>query len=113
MEIALSDDFQLVTAKSAEDGLALLKSEVPFDIVISGLTLLLMNGLEFLRLVGELYPQTVRILLSGGCGDTAGINLAISEGHIRRLVLKPFCLTTMLDQLKSDLASVRGDSLTD
>lgn len=112
MEIALSDDFQLVTAKSAEDGLALLKSEVPFDIVISGLTLLLMNGLDFLRLVGELYPQTVRILMSGG-GDAAAIKLAISEGHVSRLVLKPFNLNNLLDQLKSDLVSLRGAVLPD
>lgn len=112
MEIALSDDFQLVTAKSAEDGLVLLKSEVPFDIVISGLTLLLMNGLDFLRLVGELYPQTVRILMSGG-GDTAAIKLAISEGHVSRLVLKPFNLNNLLDQLKSDLVLMRGAVLPD
>lgn len=114
MEMVVCDHFQLVTAGSAEEALILLKSEIPFDIVISGLTLFMMNGLEFLRLVGELYPQTVRILMSGGCGDTDGIIRAIKEGHIRRLILKPFHLSTLLDQLKSDLVSLRGrDCLAD
>lgn len=111
MKMVLMPKFQLVTASSAEQGLALMESEAPFDIIISGFTLVLMNGLEFLCQAGEICPQTARILMSGGCGDDAEINLAISEGHINRLVLKPFCVSTIREQLKSDLASIRsGDA---
>ena len=113
MTLLLNDRFQIVTAESAEDGLGLLVSDAPFDIIISGFTLLLMNGLDFLRRVGEICPRTVRILMSGGCGDIDGINQAISEKHINRLVFKPFCAITLRDQLINDLASLRAASISD
>lgn len=108
MELALCDEFQIVTVHSAEKGLELVKAEGPFDIVISGLSLPGMNGLEFLRRVGELHPETVRILMTGGNVDMGDLNLAISKGHINRFVLKPFCICTLQDQLKNDLATLKA-----
>lgn len=108
MEMLLQGQFQIATADSAEAGLALVESGPPFDIVISGFTLICMNGLEFLCRVGEICPQTVRILMSGGCGDVVEINRAISAGHISRYVLKPFCMSAMKDQLMNDLVSARA-----
>lgn len=104
MEMALNQQFQLVTACSAEEGLALVKSDVVFDIVISGFTLVLMNGVEFLSRVGEERPDTVRILMSGGCGNSVEVGRAINEGSVTKLILKPFDLSTFLDQLKTYLA---------
>jgi DNA-binding NtrC family response regulator len=111
MAMILNEQFHVVTACSAEEGLALLEAEEHFDIVISGLTLMFMNGLEFLRRVSELCPQTVRILMSGG-GDRADINQAIREGSVSRYILKPFCLSTLLDQLSNDLVQVRNTLIT-
>jgi response regulator RpfG family c-di-GMP phosphodiesterase len=108
MNMVLKDQFQIVTADSAEAGLALVESDPPFDIVISGFTLICMNGLELLRRVGEICPQTVRILMSGGCGDAIKINRAISAGYVSRLILKPFCMSSMKNQLKNDLATARA-----
>jgi response regulator RpfG family c-di-GMP phosphodiesterase len=107
MEIILSYQFDMVTARFAEEGLALVEAEAPFDIAISGFGLPGMNGLEFLRQVGELFPETVRILMSGGFGDEVDIKQAINAGHIRRLVQKPFNLNSFRDQLKKDMNSIR------
>jgi two-component system NtrC family sensor kinase len=108
MEIILGHQFRMVTARFAEEGLALVEAEAPFDIAISGFALPGMNGLEFLRRVGEKFPETVRILMSGGFGDDVDIKHAISAGHIRRLVQKPFNLSSMRDQLKKDMDSIRN-----
>jgi len=32
------------------------------------------------------------------------LELAISNGHISRIVLKPFCMITLLDQLRLDMS---------
>ena len=106
MKIVLKDRFQVVTTNSAEAGLQLLESETPFHIVISSFSLLWMDGLEFLRRVSELYPQTVRILTSGAC--PADVGQAIRQGHISRFVPKPFCMSSMREQLNNDLSPVRG-----
>jgi len=110
MRTVLDDLFQVFTVSTATEGLELVKAEGPIDIVISSFALSHsgMNGLEFLRRVGELFPLTLRILMSGGCGDKVDINLAISAGHINRFVEKPFRPATLREQLKRDLASVRA-----
>jgi response regulator RpfG family c-di-GMP phosphodiesterase len=112
MEIILSHQFRMVTARFAEEGLALVEAEAPFDIAISGFALSGMNGLEFLRRVGEKFPETVRILMSGGFGDEVDIKQAISAGHISRLVQKPFNLNSMRDQLKKDMDLIRTCSVS-
>jgi len=108
MEMALQSRFQIVSASSAEEGLALAGSEAPFDAVISSFTLPGMDGLEFLRKVGEMQPATLRILMSGGSVDSRDISFAISQGHISRFVEKPFHISTLLDLITCDLASARS-----
>lgn len=104
MEMILCDQFLVTTSGSAEAGLGLLESKGPFDIAIASFTLPGMNGVEFLRRVGEKYPETVRILLTGGCADMSDLSLAVSKGHISRIILKPFLMNTLLEQLNSDLS---------
>lgn len=104
MEKILGDHFKVVTAGSAMAGLDLVESEAPFDIVIASFSLPGMNGVEFLRRVGEKYPETVRIILTGGCADMSDLNLAVSEGHISRVVLKPIHMDILKEQLRQDVA---------
>lgn len=110
MRAILDDLFHVDAVRSAQEGLELVQAEGRIDIIISSFVLPQpgMNGLEFLRTIGELSPLTVRILMSGGCGDKVDINLALSKGYINRFVEKPFSPATLREQLKSDLASVRA-----
>ena len=106
MEMLLGDHFHVETVGSAEAGLDLLESKGPFDIAIASFTLSGMNGVEFLRRVGEINPEAVRILLTGGCADMRDLELAISKGYISRIVLKPFCMITLLEQLRLDMSVI-------
>ncbi len=108
MAMALGDHFPVDAVGSAEAGLALVESEVPFDIVIAGNSLPGMSGVEFLRRVGEKQPESVRILMTGGTVDSDELCRAVSEGDVSRIVLMPFRLSTLLEQLKQDL-SVKND----
>lgn len=105
LKMILDRDFQVVMACSAEEGLSLMSSEEPFHIVMSSYSLPGMSGLDFLLRVNKTFPQTVRILMTSGCGDRRDINNAINEGYISRIVSKPFCMSTLLEQLKKDLAA--------
>jgi response regulator RpfG family c-di-GMP phosphodiesterase len=48
------------------------------------------KGLEFLSLVAERWPETIRILISGGCMDMDSVTRAINAGQISRFIPKPF-----------------------
>lgn len=91
--------FRVVLAYSAEEGLDLLQTQGPFDIVISDYEMPGMKGVEFLRLVRELWPETTRILASGGGADPEVVTQAISAGNISHFLSKPFDVISLRNLL--------------
>ncbi|MDR3579561.1 MAG: response regulator [Oryzomonas sp.] len=87
--IFIDDDYEILTASSAEEGLRMLENNGPFQVVISDYRMPAMDGVEFLKEVYRRWPDTVRIVLSG-YADTAAIVSAINEGRIYKFIPKPW-----------------------
>jgi len=85
----LDDDYEIITAASGDEGLDILKTVTPIQIVLSDYRMPGMNGVDFLREVCERWPDTVRIVLSG-YADTAAVVSAINEGRIYKFIPKPW-----------------------
>jgi two-component system probable response regulator PhcQ len=79
--------FHVESAESAERGLEIL-ANTEIDVVISDERMPQMSGSEFLALVCERYPETLRIMLSGERGPAAGTR-ALYEAEVFRFVHKP------------------------
>ncbi|MGO9954362.1 MAG: response regulator [Dissulfurispiraceae bacterium] len=84
----LDEEYTIITATSAQDGLKLLESEHA-QVVLSDYRMPTMNGVEFLKEVCSLWPNTVRIVLSG-YADTAAVVAAVNEGEIFKFIPKPW-----------------------
>ncbi|MGP1680040.1 MAG: EAL domain-containing protein, partial [Burkholderiales bacterium] len=82
------DGYSLLTANSAAQGLELLASH-PVDVIVSDQRMPGMSGVEFLRRVKTLHPQTVRLVLSGYT-DLQAVTDAINEGAIYKFLTKPW-----------------------
>jgi response regulator RpfG family c-di-GMP phosphodiesterase len=95
----LCEHFLIAIAGSALKGIALMETDGPFDIVMSDHEMPGMKGLEFLSLVAERWPETIRILLSGDCKDMDSVTRAINAGQISRFIPKPFNPVILADQL--------------
>ncbi len=80
--------FNILTATSAEKGLEILASN-NIQAVISDFRMPGMNGVDFMKQVKNLYPDTVRIILSG-YADIDSILEAINHGEIYRFITKPW-----------------------
>ena len=96
------EPYKVLTANSAKDGLALLEKE-PISVVISDERMPEMGGAEFLTIVKKLYPETIRLILSGQSSLDSAIG-AINQAGIYRFLLKPcdpdelaFCLDQALE----------------
>ncbi len=84
----LRSKFQLFIAESGKDGLKIMHEKGPFAVVVSDYKMPEMNGIDFLSKVRELYPDTVRIMLTGYADLNAATN-AVNEGNIFRFLSKP------------------------
>ncbi|MBU0479469.1 MAG: response regulator [Proteobacteria bacterium] len=85
----LDEDYEIITADSGDQGLQVMEAEYPVQVIISDYRMPGMNGVDFLKIVCERWPETVRIVLSG-YADTAAVVAAINEGQIYKFIPKPW-----------------------
>jgi two-component system probable response regulator PhcQ len=81
------EPYELLVADSAEKALEIFKSQ-PVDVVISDEMMPGMLGSEFLVLVRQKYPDTIRMILTGHASIESAIR-AINEGQIYHFFTKP------------------------
>jgi EAL domain-containing protein (putative c-di-GMP-specific phosphodiesterase class I)/CheY-like chemotaxis protein len=82
------DGYHIVTAYGAAEGLQRL-TETDVDVIVSDQRMPGMTGVEFLRRAKQLYPDTVRMVLSGYT-ELQSITDAINEGAIYKFLTKPW-----------------------
>jgi EAL domain-containing protein (putative c-di-GMP-specific phosphodiesterase class I) len=88
LHVALrKEPWEIATASSAEEALDLL-SRSPFDVIVSDERMPGLHGSDFLSIVREAHPETVRIILSGQADLEAAVK-AINSAEIHRFLLKP------------------------
>lgn len=82
------EGYDILTAESAAEGFSLLaRNDV--QIIISDQRMPEMNGTEFLSRVKSLYPNTVRMVLSG-YSEISAVTDSINKGAVYRFMLKPW-----------------------
>ena len=82
------NNYTILTASSAQEALALLESH-EIAVVLSDQRMPTMQGDEFLTKVKEVYPNTVRLMLSG-FADFSAITQALNHGAISKFISKPW-----------------------
>ncbi len=80
--------FDVETATSGAEGLAMLAKHGPFTVVVSDMRMPQMDGSQFLSAARAQSPDTVRLLLTGYADIEAAIR-AVNEGSIFRFLSKP------------------------
>ncbi|MDB5786008.1 HD domain-containing phosphohydrolase [Caballeronia mineralivorans] len=80
--------YQVLTAESGAAALDLLTS-TKVDLIISDMRMPYMSGAEFLAQAQALYPDTMRILLTG-YSEIESVVRAINEGGVYRYLNKPW-----------------------
>jgi two-component system response regulator HupR/HoxA len=88
LELTLGDAYRVFTATTGEHGLDLLERE-DIALVIADQVMPTMSGVEFLELVNQRRPETIRMLLTG-YADVGALVRAINDGRIYRYVQKPW-----------------------
>ena len=82
------DGYQVFSASGGKEGLELL-AQHEIDVIVSDQRMPGMTGVEFLRTVKTMYPDTVRIVLSGFT-ELQSVTDAVNEGAIYKFLTKPW-----------------------
>lgn len=82
------DGYRILTANSGAEGLTVLAGQ-SVGVIVSDQRMPQMTGAEFLCEVKTLYPETMRIMLSGYT-DLESVTSAINEGAIYKFLTKPW-----------------------
>lgn len=92
--------FDVHTAESAQQAREILEASPPFATVVSDMRMPVVDGVTFLREVGERWPETIRILLTGQADIPSAVS-AVNEGGVFRFLTKP-CPSDLLVQAVSE-----------
>jgi len=92
------EGYEIFTASTAAEGFSLLARN-SVQVIISDQRMPEMKGTEFLSRVKNLYPETVRMVLSG-YSEISAVTDSINKGAVYRFMLKPWDD----EQLKEEIA---------
>ena len=92
--------FTVETAEGGESALQKIAERGPFAVVVSDRQMPRMDGIQFLSLVRQRAPDTVRIMLTGNA-DLEGAIKVVNEGNIFRFLTKP-CAPEILGKAVED-----------
>lgn len=93
--------FEVHTAEGAKEALAKMEDRT-FPVVVSDLKMVGMDGISFLGKVKALYPNSIRVLLTGHANINHAIS-AVNEGEIFRFLQKPCDVQTLKKVLDDSL----------
>jgi DNA-binding NtrC family response regulator len=82
------EGYELFVANEPAEGLKLLRANA-IDLVISDHLMPNMTGLEFLKIVRDRHPDTIRMMLTGHADMQTAVD-AINHGEIHRFLTKPW-----------------------
>jgi CheY-like chemotaxis protein len=98
----LRHEYQVFSANDGAAALKVLELEGEMHIIVSDMRMPIMNGAALLADVAQIYPDMVRILLTGQADVTSAV-AAVNEGQVFRFLLKPCPAEALRVQLKAAL----------
>jgi DNA-binding NtrC family response regulator len=85
---AFRRDFDIYVAQSAREGRKILDT-TEIGVIITDQRMPVMTGIEFLESILSIYPDTIRILLTG-FSDMNAVMDAINRGQVYKYLVKPW-----------------------
>jgi DNA-binding NtrC family response regulator len=85
---AFRRDFEIFIASSAKEGRKILDTQ-EIGVIITDQRMPGMTGIEFLESILPIYPDTIRILLTG-FSDINAVMDAINRGQVYKYLVKPW-----------------------
>lgn len=102
----LRRQFHIETATGGQEALEILQSNGPYAVIVSDMRMPGMDGVQLLKRVRDLAPDSVRMMLTGNA-DQQTVRDAVNEGHIFRFLTKPCSPEVLAKSLEAGIKQYR------
>ncbi|MBK7997470.1 MAG: response regulator [Verrucomicrobia bacterium] len=85
---SLRKQFDIETALGGNAGLLAVQERGPYAVIIADMQMPGMDGIEFLEIVHDQAPESIRIMLTGNADQTTAVE-AINRGQVFQFLTKP------------------------
>ena len=94
------DDWEIHVASSGEDALGMMEG-ISYDIIITDIKMPNMDGIDLLETVADMYPSTLRFVLSG---YTERDLMYKSIGNVHQFLSKPIDTVHLIESIRKTIA---------
>ena len=94
----LRQRFDVFTAEGGERGLEEITRNGPFAVIVADMRMPVMDGVQFLKKVKRIAPDTTRMMLTGNADQETAMQ-AVNVGAIFRFLTKPCASTDLIAAL--------------
>lgn len=102
LQLTFMNEFRVVTAKSAREGLEKLEQEPDIRVIISDLKMPEMNGLDFIKVVKKKDPGKICMLLTGFMESEVMLE-GFNKELIFRYLIKPWAKDELKETIREAL----------
>lgn len=103
LQLTFMDEFEVITAESAEEGLRLLALNPDIYVIISDLKMPVMNGLDFIKEIKKQYQDKVCMLLTGFLESDVMLE-GFNKELIFRYIMKPLKRVELVHAIREALS---------
>ncbi|MCO5251435.1 MAG: response regulator [Candidatus Kapabacteria bacterium] len=87
-QVNLRKDFIVRIASNANQAMEILKEEADIGVIVTDYKMPDVNGINLLKMIRQIYPDPIRIMITGFADMQIAVN-AVNEGSIFRFLTKP------------------------
>ena len=102
----LIDHFDLTLAQGGKEALLAVQraqeAQAPFAVVVCDMQMPELDGIQTLRRIQDIAPETVLLMLTGNADQKTAID-AINQGNVLRFYTKPCPMDTLVSGIKSGI----------
>lgn len=99
MERSLRNKYEVTTLNDPKKALELYESLGPFAVVVSDYRMSQLDGVQFLAMAKQCWPDTERILLTGYADLRTALS-AVNSAKVRAILTKPCCMAQVENELR-------------